>query len=94
MNLSKKQKEILQHMLGADSRYKKKQWGFRNHFVASCSGDDYKTLLELESLGYIKTNSRVKEPLIHNTQICFNATIEGCKALGFKDYQIKNTFND
>jgi len=31
--ISEKQKELLQHMLGADSRYMKKVWGSGTFFV-------------------------------------------------------------
>ena len=80
-----KQKQLLQHMLGADERYKKKQWGFRNHF---CTGgaetSDHKELLVMEELGLVKSGNKLGSCV-------FWATKKGALAVGFKPYQLRNT---
>lgn len=83
--ITESQKELLQHMLGADSRYLKKQWGFRNHFCAS-DNPECKNRLALEALeadGLVKSGER----LGYKT---FWATKKGALAIGFKPYQLKN----
>ena len=75
--------EILKHMLGADSRYKKKQWGFRNHY---CAGpDDFSLLDEMIGLGLLTNGTR-----IFNTDKYYYATRAGAIAVGFKPYQLRN----
>ena len=59
--ITEKQKQLLQHMLGADSRYLKKQWGFRNHY---CAGDnpqcpDRLELEKMEKEGLVKSGDRI-----------------------------------
>lgn len=84
--ISEKRKQLLQHMLGADSRYKKKQWGFRNHYCAS-SDPQCPERLELESMeqeGLVKSGERMG----YKT---FWATKAGAVAIGFKPYQLRNT---
>ena len=78
-----KHKELLQHTLGADSRYLKKQWGFRNRFCSSVECTDHNELLELEKMGFMTSGERFG-------QIMFWATKEGAKAIGFKAYQLRN----
>jgi hypothetical protein len=82
--ITDKQKELLQHMLGADSRYKKRQWGFRNHYCAGSKEDcpDRLELEKLEKLGMVKSGER----LGHKT---FWATKDGAVAIGFKPYQLR-----
>jgi len=84
--VNEKQKQILQHMLGADSRYLKKQWGFRNHY---CAGDnkDCSDRLELEKMqrdGLVKSGDRIGSTT-------FWATKKGAESIGFKAYQLRNT---
>jgi hypothetical protein len=85
MAITEKQKVILQHMLGADSRYKKKQWGFRNHFCASIGSPDDELLIELEKLKLVCSGNRSKD------QAYYFATKSGAEAIGFKPYQLKKT---
>lgn len=80
--LTKEQKEILQHTLGADSRYKKTQWGFRNRY---CCRSDNKLLNELVDLGLMKKS--LPSELIGG-DCYFWATEQGCKAIGFTKKQI------
>jgi hypothetical protein len=82
--ITEKQKELLQHMLGADSRYMKKQWGFRNHFCASEGHSDIKDLREMEKKGLVKSGERIGS-------IFFWATEKGALAIGFKPYQLRKT---
>lgn len=82
--ITDKQKELLQHTLGADSRYKKKDWGFRNHFCAGDSDDPDRIELEkMEAEGLVKSGERHG----HKT---FWATKAGATAIGFKPYQLRN----
>lgn len=81
---TEKQKQLLKHMLGADSRYMKKQWGFRNHFCASEGNSDIKELREMEASGLVKSGERIGS-------IFFWATKKGALAIGFKPYQLRKT---
>jgi len=84
--ITEKQKELLQHMLGADSRYKKNQWGYRNHY---CAGDnpqdpDRLELEKMETEGLVKSGERLGNKT-------FWATKAGAIEIGFKPYQIRKT---
>ena len=84
--ITEKQKNILRHMLGADSRYLKKQWGFRNHY---CAGDNKEcpnrlALDEMEINGLVKSGERMGNKT-------YWATREGAIAVGFKQYQLQGT---
>ena len=84
--ITEKQKQILQHMLGADSRYLKKDWGFRNRFCAAENKDD-QDRLELEKMqldGLVKSCDRIGSKT-------FWATKKGAESIGFKAYQIRKT---
>ena len=85
MIVTTKQKKLLQHMLGADSRYLKKQWGFRNHFCAGEKGDpDRIELDKMEIDGLVKSEERINFRT-------FWATKKGAEAIGFKPYQLRKT---
>jgi hypothetical protein len=84
MMINQKQKRLLQHMLGADSRYKKKQWGFRNRF---CAGDDDShpdnvELNDLQDKGLVKSYMKFG----YKT---FYATKEGAEQIGFGKAELK-----
>lgn len=79
-----KQKQLLQHMLGADSRYLKKEWGFRNHFASSEGSQDYVELSEMEKLGLVKSGDRL------NSKV-FWATKQGALEIGFTPAQLRRT---
>jgi len=82
--LTQKQTELLQHTLGADSRYKKNQWGFRNHYCSEAGCTDHDELLAMEKIGLLKSGERFGS-------ITFWATRKGAEAIGFKPYQIRKT---
>lgn len=84
--LTEEQKKILQHMLGADSRYKKKEWGFRNHYVASLGNSVLETLAMMKEKGFVRSHST---PAYGESSVCFYATEKGMKAIGFSKAQIK-----
>ena len=84
MSITEKQTELLQHMLGADSRYLKKHWGFRNHFCTSINSVDYLPLKDLEDKRMVKSGTRFDYE-------AFWATEKGAKAIGFKPYQLRKT---
>ena len=77
----------LKHMTGCDPKYKKRQWGFRNHYCASKSGKDQESMQRLLSVGY------VVQGVEQERSIFFHATEAGCKAIGMKPAQIKNALN-
>lgn len=82
--ITEKQKELLKHMLGADERYLKKQWGYRNHFCAGDENDRDRIELEkLENLGMVISYQKFG----YKT---FSATKQGAIEIGFKPYQLKN----
>ena len=83
--LNEKQEQLLRHMLGADERYAKKKWGFRNYYCAS-DNPNCKSRIELEkmeTLGLVTSG----ELMGYKT---FWATKEGAVAIGFKPYQLRN----
>lgn len=81
--ITEKQKELLQHTLGADSRYKKKDWGFRNHFCASSTENpDRQELDKMEALGLVASGVRFD-------YTTFWATKAGAEAIGFNRVQLK-----
>lgn len=77
--------ENLKHMTGCDSRYPKKQWGFRNHFAPG--GKDIESMERLEFVGHVIRGNKY-----YDTNY-FHATESGCKAIGMKPMQIKNALN-
>lgn len=83
--ITDKQRQLLQHMLGADSRYRKKQWGFRNHFCASIGSPDDDILIELNQSDLVSPGIKTE------TLVFYHATQLGAEAIGFKRYQLKNT---
>ena len=83
--ITEKQKELLQHTLGADGRYMKKQWGFRNHFCSTEGNKDHDELLEMEKLGLVTIGA------FGFHCITFFATKQGAIEIGFKKYQLRNT---
>jgi hypothetical protein len=76
----------LRHMTGCDSRYPKKQWGFRNHYAPG--GDDIISMFRLESAGFVLRGCKY-----HETNY-FHATEAGCKAIGMTAKQIKNALSE
>ncbi len=86
MNIPDKHKELLRHMLGADSRYRKKQWGFRNHYCADDNLEcpDRKELDKMELVGLVKSGERLGMKT-------YWATKAGAIAIGFKAYQLSKT---
>lgn len=77
-------KTLLQHMLGADSRYKKNQWGFRNHFCSSKDTADDINLREMVELGLAELGCEGE------MGIFYHATKLGAITIGFKKYQLRN----
>jgi len=85
-DITEKDIQNLKHMLGADSRYKKSQWGFRNRFAAG--GDDIASMERLEAAGLVR---EIKSSIFSDR--FFVATVEGCKHLGFNKKQIANAMD-
>ena len=82
--VTEKQKKILQHMLGADERYLKKEWGFRNHYTLEYGSDGFDDLTEMENLGLVKRGNRLDS-------VVFWATKQGALEIGFKPAQLRRT---
>lgn len=89
-DLTEKQTQILKHTLGADSRYPKHQWGFRNHFFTGANTADYPILLELENLGFMAR--RDQPPFTDKKDFLFYATKAGCELVGLTKKRIKKMF--
>ena len=85
MKVSESDLELVRHTVGAKPHIPKRQWGFRNHFCSGTSGKDYEGMLRLEKAGFMVRQERSEEW----GGIYFYATVEGCKAIGLKAYQIK-----
>lgn len=84
--INEKHKELLQHMLGADSRYLKKQWGYRNRFCAGVGHQDDEHLQEMEKIGLVRSR-----PFNDGRDRMYFATKAGALAIGFKPYQLRKT---
>lgn len=69
--------ENLRHMVGAEPRYKKSQWGFRNHFCAAVEGEDIKVLRAMESAGLVHSGMTIND----GRDQYFHITYEGCRAI-------------
>ena len=80
-DISEAHKSILQHTLGADSRYRKNQWGFRNHYCSGPNCHDYSDLKEMEKIGLLTSGENFGD-------VVFWATKKGALAIGFKPYQL------
>jgi hypothetical protein len=78
----------LKHMLGATEHTRKKDWGYRNRFMAG--GND------IASMERLKENELVRR-INANTSIfsdpAYIATEKGCKHLGFNKKQIANAMD-
>ena len=83
--LTKREEEILRHTTGSDSRYKKKEWGFRNYFCAGA--DDIPLMDELTERGFLNRQQNAGE------DVYFFATVKALEALGFSKARIKKTGN-
>lgn len=79
--------ETLRHMLGAEGRYAKCDWGFRNYYCAEAS--DKKTLARLDAI--VAKGYAVKgRPASHNQY--YYATKQTAEFLGLKKKRIKEMF--
>lgn len=85
--LTKEQIEKLQHMVGAVSNIKKKDWGFRNYFNSTPGSDDNKAMQELHGLGMVVPGARGASNNWH-------CTVPGCEAAGLSEAQIQRAIHD
>ena len=85
--MDEKQIQMLKHMLGADSRYKKYQWGFRNHYCSSIGDTDHEVLEAMVISGLVERG--VRGGTAGNEMQFYHATKQGAIAAGFKKYQMK-----
>lgn len=83
--IDEKEKQLLKHMLGADERYEKSLWGFRNRYLADKKDDDFIRLREMERKGYVKSYD-------YNDDMMFCATRKGAVAIGFEPEQLNHTY--
>ncbi len=75
----------LRHMLGADSRYKHSQWGFRNRFLAA-PGPQIASMERLVALGLV---DRGRE---HDDGCCYRATEAGARIVGVTPRKLADLF--
>lgn len=75
----------IRHMTGAEARYNRKEWGFRNHFCAGEGSQNFLSMQKLLSAGYVTQG--IKQEM----STFFHATKEGCEAIGMNKKQIQNT---
>ena len=73
--------ENLRHMLGIGSHIKKRQWGYRNHFVPG--GADIQSMERLELAGLVRKGRPYEDTHY------YHATEDGCAAAELKPYQIR-----
>jgi len=74
----------LKHMLGVSTHTPKSQWGYRNRYCAPNTGQDFLSMQRLLLAGFVERGS------VGEKNTFFHATIEGCKAIGLNEKQIKN----
>ena len=86
--LTDKQRKLLQHTLGASPHQNKRNYGYRNHFLASAGSSDFAEFVAMESAGLAESG-----PLTNGRQY-FRATVEGCKAIGLGKAAIKRAFEE
>lgn len=86
LGITDHERQLLQHMLGADSRYMKKEWGFRNRYCAS----DYPECKDRLALEAMEERGLVKSGVWLGNKT-FRATKLGALAIGFKPYQLAKT---
>jgi len=82
--IEEKKREILKHMLGADSRYKKSEWGFRNHFTVSQGREEFSALILMKDEGLVVGGKRFDEHV-------FWATEKGARHIGFNTKMVNRT---
>lgn len=88
MEINDFDKNILRHMLGANSDTRKSNWGYRNYFCACLSGTDYDSLAKMEKLEIVKRGQTING----GKNVYFFATLAGCKAIGLHKAAIKRAF--
>jgi hypothetical protein len=84
--ISEKHQGILRHTTGSIGL--RKDWGYRNRFIANINGGDYLILKQMEKLGL------VKQAYINGSNIHFEATAEGMRAIGFNEAEIQKCINE
>lgn len=78
----------LKHMLGAQKHISKRNWGYRNHFCACKSGEDFDSMQRLEAAGLV-VRGREQE-----RSVFFHCTEAGCKAAGLTAEQTNRALHD
>lgn len=89
---TERQLEYLKHMLGAQKRYSKKTWGFRNHFCTGKKCDHYADMKNLERLGLVRCGGG--DPDIYGDSIFFFATEAGCLLAGLTKKRTKEVLTN
>lgn len=74
--------ECLQHMLGINAAYPRKQWGYRNHFAAEPTSTDAAAMERLLAGGFV-TKGGAASGLTF-----YHATLKGCRAAGMTEREI------
>lgn len=76
--------DTLKHMVGAESRYQKKHWGFRNHYCCGGEPQEVDMFHRLELAGLVsQINSNVSYKMYYVTR-------KGCAVIGLTKKQTEN----
>lgn len=81
--LTKKQRDYLTHMLGAESHISKRYWGYRNYYCAEVGGKEESDWNEMAMVGLVRRGFTINE----GASVYFFATAAGMDAIGLKPAQ-------
>lgn len=85
---TEKDLENLRHMLGASNPKKKREWGYRNYFVAG-GPQQIEEMESLVSKGFATKGGNLNKHNPASMMTLYHATEAGCRTIGFTDKQIK-----
>lgn len=74
----------LQHMLGVNQAYKKRDWGNRNSFCCEIGSPTEQRMVSLVYQGLVSRGAEIND----GRDVYFYATEAGCRAAGLKGKQI------
>ena len=87
--MTKKEEQILRHALGAEKRYPKKMWGFRNIYVSHPLIS--KEIIDLVRKGLMKDHGPFM--LLGSDEHLFSVTVKGREAIGLSEAQYIKRIN-
>lgn len=86
--LTDTQRKLLQHTLGARPDQNKKNYGYRNGYLASVGSTPHQEFKKMVDLGFAVAGES------EDGMQYFHATVEGCKAIGLGKAAIKRAFEE